>query len=91
MISQPLRERLEEFVCKHEACDDSHCIVKASQDWVGQMRERGFPEHELLLLALGFQCYLERERERRRVEAGVIRKSEPALPRPPAKVLRLAK
>lgn len=61
MIPQQLRERLENFVCKHESCEDPACILSAAQAWVNEMRDRGFPDKELLMLALAFQAYAARE------------------------------
>lgn len=61
MIPKQLRKRLETFVCEHEKCEEPACILAAARAWVKQMRDRKFPDRELLLLALAFQAYAVRE------------------------------
>jgi hypothetical protein len=65
MIHPVVRARLERFLADHgedDSCEDQVCIVDLAQEWVTQMRARGYPEHELLLLGVAYQAYIASKR-----------------------------
>lgn len=61
MIPAALRKRLENFICEHTDCAHDQCMLKEAEDWVEEMKARGYPSHELLLLGLAYQAYVARD------------------------------